>query len=691
MLMIKIPPRTTVFLMLIIISIQLFPLVTVTNTQAELPRDQTLFVTGAQWTPPSTWNPIAPSQTWGTSAYGGFLYLPLFQYVPGLDKWIPIIGEDFKFINPYVLRIHIRPEAKWSDGEPITAYDVVFTYNVSLAVGSGPMAGAEPYVAKAVVVDEKTVDFYINNETRNYYMFLLYTMQLIPVPKHIFEDVYNQINTSIIEWRNCGGLCDDIVNKPQVVSGPYKLYYFDELRVVYERIDDWWGKDIFGLPGPKYLVHRIYLSNEQAILDLMQGNVDWSGIFIPRVWQLFPNGVGTYYKNRPYYRPNQILVLYINNRISYLRDPILKKAIAYAIDYNELIEKAWYGYTTQASMSFVFEIYPQYKQWINTTLAQKYWGNPEAKVQTNKDYARQLLDQAGYIDRDGDGYRDLPNGRPFNITIMVPTGWTDWMLAADLIAQDLKDIGINAQSFPVDYGAYWGYIQGATYSMVMGWLPAPTFFHPWDSYRYLLDPRLTPPIGNWEWYNNTEVIDILEKAAKAITPEERMKYYSKLQKIIYEDIPSIALVYTPQWYEYSTNIWDGWPNEDNPWWTEVAPYREYTLSLWLLFGLKNRGEPVSPPQWAKSISEGGILIPNIEVMKRLANATHSPLITTTTTTTPGATSSPTTITSTVTSPTTTTPGGRSRTTNLLIALTLAVIIIIGIIIGVRMLLRRKTT
>lgn len=237
--------------------------------------------------------PAFTFQTWGGTYFtGGFMYLPLFQYIAGLNLWLPIIGKDFTLVNQTSLIVHLRPpEAKWSDGTPITAQDVVWTFQMSRELGSGPAAGSEPYIGDVKAIDEHTVEFTIGPEG-NLPMFLQYSLQLAPpAPKHVYEKAYEKLGSYVINWRNCGNVCNDVVSTdegdvamnlpPQVVSGPYKLYYFDELRIVYERIDDWWGKEIFGLPAPKYLVHRIYLSNEQALLDLRQGNVDWSGIFIP--------------------------------------------------------------------------------------------------------------------------------------------------------------------------------------------------------------------------------------------------------------------------------------------------------------------------------------------------------------------------------------------------------------------------
>ncbi|WP_430515161.1 ABC transporter substrate-binding protein [Pyrococcus woesei] len=656
-----------------------------TSAQISLPRDETVFATGAQWGPASTWNLFSPSQTWGTYVTGGFMYLPLFQYIAGLNAWVPIIGESFELVNETTLIVKLRPEAKWSDGKPITAEDVEYTFKLSREIGSGPAAGSEPYISDVKALDDHTVQFTIGEE-KNLPMFLLYALQFAPAPKHIIEQVYEKVGNNIINWRNCGGLCDDIVstesgdvtiNLPQVVSGPYKLYYFDELRIVYERIDDWWGKDIFGLPGPKYVVHRIYLSNEQALLDLRQGNVDWSGIFIPNVGNF--KEIGTFYKSKPYFRPGAFVMLYFNHKNPILQDPNLRKAIAYAIDYQEVLTKAFYGYSEQPSMSLVFTVFPHYRQWLNTTLAQEYWGNPEAKIIPNPEKAKEILAQAGYKDVDGDGFLETPNGEKIELNIIIPTGWTDWMIAADLIANSLQKIGLNVVANPVDYGAYWGMINSAGYTLALGWTNSPSFYHPWDTYRYVLDPRLTPPTANWGFYNNSQALELLRKAAQAKDSEELMKYYTEIQRLIYEEIPAIPIAYSVQWYTYSEKYWKGWPNEDNPWWTEVAPYREYSLPLWLLFGLSKSGEPVKTPEWAKPIDEGGILIPNSKVLSQLRGA-FVPEITptepfTTTTTSPTSTTTETL--------TQTQPQAPVSSSRFIIGLLGIVVVVILIIIGAR--------
>lgn len=653
-------------------------IVPATEAQVSLPREDTVFVTGAQWSPASTWNLFSPSQTWGTYTSGGFLYLPLFQFIAGLDSWVPIIGESFELVNDTTLIVHLRPEAKWSDGTPITAYDVEYTYQLSLKVGTGPAAGSEPYIGDVKALDENTVQFTIGEE-RNLPMFLLYALQFAPAPKHVIEQVYDKVGDSIVNWRNCGGVCDDVVavgdedvkvDMPQIVSGPYMLDYFDELRIVYKRIDDWWGKDIFGLPAPKYVVHRIYLSNEQALLDLRQGNVDWSGIFIPQVGNF--KEIGTYYNSQSYFRPGAFVLLYFSHKQPVLQDVNLRKAVAYAIDYKEVLNKAFYDYSPQPSMSLVFEVLPHYRSWLNTTLAKEYWGNELGRIPTNKGKAKEILAQAGYKDVDGDGFLEAPNGEKIELQIIIPTGWTDWMIAADLIASDLQEIGLNAAAYPVDYGAYWGMINSGDYTLALGWTNSPSFYHPWDVYRYVLDPRLAPPTGNWGFYNNTGALDLLKKAADATTYGERMKYYTEIQKLLYEEVPVVPVAYSVQWYAYSERYWHGWPSEDNPWWTEVAPYREYSVPLWVLFGISKSSEPVNQPTWAKSKDEGGILIPNKELMNQIGGAFEAPEVTITET----ESSATETVTTSV-------PERPVRGSRFLVGLIGIILLVVAIIIGAR--------
>lgn len=303
--------------------------------QVSLPREDTVYIGGALWGPATTWNLYAPQSTWGTDQ---FMYLPAFQYDLGRDAWIPVIAERYEFVDDKTLRIYIRPEARWSDGVPITADDFVYALELTKELGIGPGGGWDTYIEYVKAVDTKVVEFKAKEENLNYFQFLSYSLGAQPMPKHVYERIRAQMN--IKDWIN---------DKPeeQVVSGPYKLYYYDPNIVVYQRVDDWWGKDIFGLPRPKYLAHVIYKDNPSASLAFERGDIDWNGLFIPSVWELWEKKglpVGTWYKKEPYFIPDGVGFVYVNNTKPGLSDPAVRKAIAYAIPYNEMLKKAYFGY-----------------------------------------------------------------------------------------------------------------------------------------------------------------------------------------------------------------------------------------------------------------------------------------------------------------------------------------------------------
>ena len=75
----------------------------------QVPREDTVYVIGAQWGPSPSWNLYSPQTTWGV---GLFLYVPMFIYSWFFDAWLPLIGQKFEFVDKVTLRVYIRPEAR---------------------------------------------------------------------------------------------------------------------------------------------------------------------------------------------------------------------------------------------------------------------------------------------------------------------------------------------------------------------------------------------------------------------------------------------------------------------------------------------------------------------------------------------------------------------------------------------------
>ncbi|KHC92887.1 extracellular solute-binding protein family 5 [Thermotoga sp. Mc24] len=583
--------------------------------QVSLPREDTVYIGGALWGPATTWNLYAPQSTWGTDQ---FMYLPAFQYDLGRDAWIPVIAERYEFVDDKTLRIYIRPEARWSDGVPITAEDFVYALELTKELGIGPGGGWDTYIEYVKAVDTKVVEFKAKEENLNYFQFLSYSLGTQPMPKHVYERVRAQMN--IKDWVN---------DKPeeQVVSGPYKLYYYDPNIVVYQRVDNWWGKDIFGLPRPKYLAHVIYKDNPSASLAFERGDIDWNGLFIPSVWELWEKKgipVGTWYKKEPYFIPDGVGFVYVNNTKPGLNDPAVRKAIAYAIPYNEMLKKAYFGYGSQAHPSMVIDLFEPYKQYIDYDLAKKTFGTEDGRIPFDLGIANKILDEAGYK-KGPDGVRVGPDGTKLGpYTISVPYGWTDWMMMCEMIAKNLRSIGIDVKTEFPDFSVWADRMTKGTFDLIISWSVGPSFDHPFNIYRFVLDKRLSKPVGevtwagDWERYDSDEVVELLDKAVSTLDPEVRKQAYFRIQQIIYRDMPSIPAFYSAHWYEYSTKYWINWPNEDNPAWFRPSPWHADTWPTLFIISKKSNPQPI--PSWLGTVDEGGIEIPTAKIFEDLHKA-----------------------------------------------------------------------
>jgi len=191
--------------------------------------------------------------------------------------------------------------------------------------------------------------------------------------------------------------------------------------------------------------------------------------------------------------------------------------------------------------------------------------------------------------KNSQGYWVMPNGAVVNATIIVPYGWTDWMEDADLIAQNLSKIGIEASTVFPTYSEYWTDVSEGEFSMALMWgwtgpLPATWF-------QYYVYTYGTAPIGSWAWADlerftgpaATEATQAIN-AIFSTNPYNLtavMPYYDELETVFFNYTPVVPLLLGAYWYEYSTTYWAGWPNETTgtifPPANWAAPYEGYVL------------------------------------------------------------------------------------------------------------------
>jgi peptide/nickel transport system substrate-binding protein len=579
----------------------LLPLFSVAALAQELPRAETVWHS-SDWGPPKGFNPLLPSVDWGTT----MMYPSLYMYSRFSDEWIPYAAESYKWIDKYTLEIKIRGEAKWWDGRPVTANDVKYTFELGKKYTIGALSPMWDYIEEVRVVDQKTLRLVTSEAKLNYFQ-MLGTLTTFILPQHRWSSLEAQLGGKIaseyMEQRP-----EDIVG-----AGPYRLLRFTEDTFCYARVDDWWGKDLFGLPRPKYICHRTFKDNPAAALAFEAGELDSMTHFTPKIWELWEVKKlerRTYFAKQPYYLGDSPILLYMNYEKKALANPSVRRAIAHAIPFDELISKPYYNYSIRASPSLI----------VHTSPAAKYIDKKLEPVYPVYDLAKaaKILDDAGIVDRNGDGIRELPDGTELKgLTIQVPYGWTDWMAMCEIIAQNLRKIGIEVTTEFPDFSVWWQRSIDKQLDLNLGWSAGVGYSHPWNVFRFVMDPRLSMPAGNWANYKNPEVIQLIDAIPKETDPAKLQEYYSKLQEIFLRDLPGVPLFYGAVWYEYSTQYWVGWPAEENQRWFDTMWSWPTNLPIW--FYIAPKGQDPTYPAWIEKLK-----FPTSKIFEDLAKVIAAP-------------------------------------------------------------------
>jgi len=286
------------------------------------PRNETLYISGTQWGPPNSWNPITDWQyATGTE---GLVYENLFLFDPLKNEYKPWLAESGDWTSKNVYELKLRPGLTWSDGKPLTSADVVFTFELG-KFETVPYHNLWSWLDKAEAVDAQTVRFTFSEPLYQQWGNHLYNRPIIP--KHLWE---GRDEKTVATGAN---------EKP-VGSGPYLYQTHSQDRMVWVKNDKWWGKTALNLdPKPKYIVDIVNSNNNAALGLVLQGGIDLSNNFLPGIATLVKGGyqVQTYFPEPPYMLSANTAWLVMNTAKKPMSDPAFRKALAYSIDVNKIV------------------------------------------------------------------------------------------------------------------------------------------------------------------------------------------------------------------------------------------------------------------------------------------------------------------------------------------------------------------
>lgn len=508
--------------------------------EATYARNETLYTSGTQWGPPSNWNPFMT----GSYAMGtlGLCYETLFIYDPLADQYTPWLAESGKWVDDTTYEIKLRQGIQWSDGKPFTADDVKFTFEMGKKAAMN-FSSLWDWLTSIDKVDENTLNFKFNQSLYQEWANYLYTVPM--APQHLWSAKDDkEVATG--------------ANENPVGTGPYLYESYDQSRMVWVKNENWWAIKALNLNvAPKRIVDIVNGSNNVALGMVLQGGLDLSNNFLPGVATLVKGGYGvqTYYPDAPYMLSANTAWLIMNLQKAPLNDVKFRRALAFAINVDEIVQTAYANLVQAANPTGLLPIWDKYVD-QNVVKELGYSYDPEK--------AKQLLAAAGYKDVDNDKFVEGPDGSKISLKIIVPNGWTDWMESIKVISKSAQAVGINIQPDYPDYNGYLDARLNGTFELAID-NQAQMSNTVWTYYRYMfynpLEDIASSQGGNYGRYDNKEVFDLVVQLDKTkIDDVEGIKTIaSKIQKIQLTDMPMIPLWYNGLWAQYSNAVWTNWP------------------------------------------------------------------------------------------------------------------------------------
>lgn len=436
----------------------------------------------------------------------GLMFLPLME----LDKDMNFEGmladsvtaeDDRNFL------VHIDDKAVWSDGQPVTADDVVYTalricspaignmammYYVFEGVGDdGFVEEGADHVEGITKVDDKTVRFTTKAPMSLITFNSSYARYLMTLPKHVIENMSEQELMS-----------DPWFNRPDVVSGPYKVTEFDRDHYVsYEANDNYWK----GAPKIDRLNIKIvegsqlYAGLKSGEIDVTQNTMSAIPLEDYEIIQALENVTTSFGE------PITNQSVFINT--ASITDARVRQAMVYAIDRDQILEQLLKGYG-EVSEGFLSSASP-------------YYDDTVTPLPYDPEKAKSLLEESGW-------------DRNRTIKFSINSDDSTFVNAASVIAAQWASVGIKAEIQTMDINTLMANASKGDFDVMAIQYTYPPV-DPYADVAWLLGGE-----GSWTGYGNDRINEALSKVSLTDDVGQLKELYSIVDRQVQEDVPMFS-------------------------------------------------------------------------------------------------------------------------------------------------------
>jgi len=524
---------------------------------SSVPRGGTVVVSDG-WTNAFTknFNPFAPQVTPFVQS-GMFEPLMVFNPPKG-DEATPWLATGYAYADDLKsITFTLRDGVQWSDGEPFGADDVVFTFNMFKQFPAIDRGAVWTFLDSVEKVDALTVKFTLSK------VFTLAHIQIGEtqiIPEHQWSTVTDPTTYA---------------NDTPVGTGPFTevgANYSDEVLELC-RNPHYWGKDAAGnqLPYIDCIREPRFTGNDPANLAAANGELDWIGNFIPDIENVYVSKNADH--NHYFFWPGGGTVqFYMNTTKAPFNDVKFRTALDQAIDLDTIANVGQYGYTVPSN---AVGLGPRYQAWISQDAL-----DAAASMGLNTydvEAAKATLDAAGYVDKDGDGWRDMPDGTAITFKVQVVNGWTDWMADVNTMSQNFQDIGLNASVDTPEFGAWLNNLQSANYDTSIGWSTAQASV--WNFYHDLFYSPLIDAASNtanattWGRWTSDATDGLIDQFTSTTDQAVQTDVINQLQMAYVQNVAVVPLFPGPTWYEWNDSHITGFPSQDD-YYTQGSPWEQ---------------------------------------------------------------------------------------------------------------------
>jgi peptide/nickel transport system substrate-binding protein len=476
------------------------------------------------------------------------MYEPLEIRSPIDGSFSSYLATGHTFKNPTTVVFHIRQGVKWSDGKPFSPQDVVFTYDLLKKFPALDSNGIWTQIKSATVSGNDVV---VKFKKANVPFVGVLASQVI-VPQHIWSSVSDPTK---------------FANTKPVGTGPFTLDKFAPTQYTLKKNPSYWQADKI---APTEVVWPAQSTNQTTNqLDVTSGKFDWSYNYLPDVKK-------TYVAKDPahnvyWFPPGGSIGLFMNLTKAPYNNVNFRRGVSLAIDRDTIATKAVNGYTTGASQSGL--ILPNLQKWLDPSIPNS--GN----VAQNTSGALAAFKKAGFTQQ-GDKLVDS-SGKQVEMSIMMPSNYSDWVAAGKELVNELGAIGIKVTLDTPQATPYTSATQSGKYDAAFGGYGGTG--DPYTDFNNALNSAFAAPIGtptanNFERYKNPQVDSALATLAAATGEARQQAATHKLEKLMYSQVPIVLMYYGGSWGLFSTKNFTGWPSESDPY-TLPTSYNNAILTV----------------------------------------------------------------------------------------------------------------